>query len=63
MGQTVAGIWTVEIEWKRGMRNTWCSAEMSRDNAEPGVGRQNAGCQHTLWHESVGSEQDYIPEK
>ena len=46
------------LEWKRGMRNAWCSGEMHRYHAELRLRRQHTGIQLTLKHESVGIEQD-----
>ncbi len=54
----VTAIETGALEWKRSMRNAWCSGEMHRDHAEPRLRRQHAGFRLTLKHESVGSEQD-----
>ena len=41
------------LEWKRGMRNAWCSGEMHRYHAELRLRRQHTGFQLTLKHESV----------
>ncbi len=49
---------TGALEWKRSMRNAWCSGEMHRYHAEPRLRRQHAGFLLTLKHESVGIEQD-----
>ena len=46
------------LEWKRSMRNAWCSGEMHRYHAELRLRRQHTGTQLTLKHESVGIEQD-----
>ena len=46
------------LEWKRSMRNAWCSGEMLRYHAELRLRRQHAGIYLTLRHESVGIEQD-----
>ena len=46
------------LEWKRSMRNAWCSGEMHRYHAELRLRRQHTGFQLTLKHESVGIEQD-----
>ena len=46
------------LEWKRSMRNAWCSGEMHRYHAELRLRRQHTGAQLTLMHESVGIEQD-----
>ena len=46
------------LEWKRSMRNAWCSGEMHRYHAELRLRRQHTGAQLTLRHESVGIKQD-----
>ncbi len=49
---------TGALEWKRSMRNAWCSGEMHSYHAEPRLRRRHAGFLLTLKHESVGIEQD-----
>ncbi len=49
---------TGAIQWRKCMRTAWCSGEMQRYHAEPGLRRRNAGFLLTLKHESVGIEQD-----
>ena len=45
------------LEWKRSMRNAWCSGEMHRYHAELRLRRQLTKLYLTLRHESVGSKQ------
>ena len=49
---------TVFLEYKRGMRNAWCSGEMLRYHEELRLRRQPAKLQLTLRLESVGIKQD-----
>ena len=49
---------TVFLEYKRGMRNAWCSGEMHRYHEELRLRRQPAKLQLTLRLESVGIKQD-----
>ena len=49
---------TVFLEYKRGMRNAWCSGEMLRYHEELRLRRQLTGLQLTLMLESVGIKQD-----